>query len=346
MSVLDKGISRRAFLLSCLAGAGAGSFAWINPAQSRSRLHQAEWYNFGTIVDVTLIEADAERANQALTSLAMEFTRRNKEWHPWQPGTMHDINQAIREGESIAIDQHMQSMIAQIQQLHSSSLGGFNPTIGQAVSMWGFHGQQDEDWAPPSNAAIQQWLANHPTPVDLEVQSGRLSSNNTSVQLDLGGYAKGYALELGLDMLQSSGINNALINAGGDLVALGSQGDRPWQIGIRHPQQQGAIAWVETQGREAVFSSGNYERFHEKDGVRYTHIIHPDTGRPVTEIASATVILENAARADAAATALVVNGIKNWRVSAEAMGIKYAMIVDQYGHAEMTDAMRARISLA
>ncbi len=345
MSVLDKGISRRSFLLSCLAGAGAGSFAWISPAESKQSLHSIRWYSFGTLVDVTIVDSDAERVNGALKSLAVEFNLRNIEWHPWKPGTMLDINKALSQGKSIPVDEHMSCMVAQIKQLYASSNGAFNPTIGKAVSLWGFHGQQNDNWAPPAQQAITAWLAQHPTADDLLLTDGILSSSNPSVQLDLGGYAKGYALELGLDVLQSTGIENALINAGGDLVTLGSQGSRPWHIGIRHPQQQGEIAWVETEDREAVFTSGNYERFHEKDGVRYTHIIHPQTGRPVTEVASASVIHKNGAIADASATALVVNGLNNWRETAQSMGIEYAMVVDQHGHAEMTDAMKSRTTL-
>ncbi len=345
MSVLNKGISRRSFLMSCLAGAGAGSFAWISPAESKQALHSIRWYSFGTLVDVTIADSDAQRVNQALKSLALEFNLRNTQWHPWKPGTMQDINQALSQGQAVAVDQHLINMVAQIKQLHSTSEGGFNPTIGQAVGLWGFHGQQDAGWTPPSNAAIEQWLSSHPTPEDLTIEDGMLSSVNPSVQLDLGGYAKGYALDLGLDLLQAAGIENALINAGGDLVTLGRQGSRPWQIGIRHPQQQGEIAWLEVQGREAVFTSGNYERYHEKDGVRYTHILNPNTGRPVTEIASASVILNNGAKADAAATALVVNGIQNWRQTAKSMGIELAMVVDGQGQMEMTEAMKSRLIL-
>lgn len=345
MSVLDRGISRRSFLLSCLAGAGAGAFAWISPADSKQSMHNVRWYSFGTLVDVTIVDSDVQRVNHALKSLSLEFNRRNSEWHPWKPGSMLDINQALSRGESIPVDEHMSRMVRQIKQLYASSYGTFNPAIGKVVSLWGFHGQQDDDWNPPAPQQIAAWLEQHPTADDLVLNDGILSSNNPALQLDLGGYAKGYAIDLGLDMLQAAGIENALINAGGDLVTLGSQGSRPWHIGIRHPQQQGEIAWLETKGREAVFTSGNYERFHEKDGVRYTHIIHPWTGMPVTEIASASVIHKNGAIADAAATALVVNGVNNWREIAQSMGIDYAMIVDQQGHAQMTDAMRSRVTL-
>ena len=345
MSVLDKGISRRSFLLSCVAGAAAGSFAWISPAQSKSSLHNIRWYSFGTLVDVTVVDADANRLNAALKALALEFNRRNIEWHPWKAGAMQNINRALSRGESILIDDHLAKMVTEIKLLHASSMGAFNPTIGKAVSLWGFHGQQNENWSPPQEQLIQSWLKHHPTADDLLLDGNKLSSRNTSVQLDLGGYAKGYALDLGLDLLQAAGIENAIINAGGDLVTLGNQGDRPWQIAIRHPQQQGEIAWLETEGREAVFTSGNYERFHEKDGKRYTHIIHPKTGRPVTEIASASVILNNGARADAAATALVVNGIQSWRQTAVSMGIELAMIVDEQGQVQMTEGMKSRVKL-
>lgn len=342
---INKATSRRSFLLSCLAGAGAGAFAWISPAQSKQPLHNIRWYSFGTLVDVTIADADTDRVNAALKALALEFNLRNTQWHPWKPGSMLDINQALSRGESIPVDQHIEKMVTEIKSLHATSQGAFNPTIGRAVSLWGFHGQQDDGWTPPAQQQITAWLQQQPTPDDLLLKAGMLSSRNPSVQLDLGGYAKGYALDLGLDLLQAAGIENALINAGGDLVTLGSQGSRPWKIGIRHPQQQGEIAWLETKGREAVFTSGNYERYHEKAGVRYTHIIDPRTGRPVTEIASASVILDNGAKADAAATALVVNGVNNWRQTAQSMGIELAMIVDGQGRVEMTEAMSSRVSL-
>ena len=138
-----------------------------------------------------------------------------------------------------------------------------------------------------------------------------------------------------------------MINAGGDLVTLGHAPDEhPWRVAIRHPQRNGQIAWLEVYGSEAVFTSGNYERYREHNGIRYPHIIDPRTGGAVQEIASATVVHRDAALADAAATALVVAGSKHWRDVAERLGVDQAMVVDAQGRIDQTSAMAERLRLS
>ncbi|MGD2118573.1 MAG: FAD:protein FMN transferase [Chromatiales bacterium] len=335
-------VSRRSFLAGCL---GAGAFTLLARHHVNTPVHRERWYQFGTLVDVSIAEDDEQRVNTALTQLASEFRQRNHDWHPWKAGLMGDINQAFVRGESIAVDQLMKDMIHEITALHIASDGLFNPAIGRIVALWGFHGSDAPDWQPPEHADIDAVLASRPSPLDLQLNNSQLLSRNSTVQLDLGGYAKGYALKLGMQLLKAAGIENAVINAGGDLVTSGNQGSRPWQIGIRHPQKRGAIAWVESSESEAIFTSGNYERFHEKDGVRYAHILDPKTGRPVDQISSATVIHDNAAFADAAATALVVAGTKDWLDTAAALGIEQAMIVDAHGKVQMTPAMAYRTNV-
>jgi thiamine biosynthesis lipoprotein len=328
-------LSRRAFLSTCAAGIGAGAFAHVNFADPETRLHQVSWYNFGTVIEVIVADNDLKKVNNALLNLSQQFHRQNTDWHPWKAGMMGDINDAIQRGESIAIDRHMQQMMLQIQHLYVTSEGSFNPTIGKIVSLWGFHGQQSSGWNPPSTQDIDTLLQQQSSPLDLRIKEGMLHSANPSIQLDLGGYAKGYALNMGVELMKSAGLDNVLINAGGDLKVCGQQGARPWKIGIRDPENQGIIAWVEPEGSESVFTSGNYERYHQKNGVRYTHIINPRTGMPVKEISSATVIHEDAAIADAAATALVVEGASGWRQKAASMGIRKAMVVVENGRVEM-----------
>jgi len=165
------------------------------------------------------------------------------------------------------------------------------------------------------------------------------------VQLDVGAFAKGYAIDQAIALLQRHGINNAIVNAGGDLRAIGQRGQRPWRIGIRHPQQPGIIAALEIQGNESVFTSGNYERFYQHEGQRFHHIIDPRSGYPGNDTLSVTVIHSNAATADAAATALLIAGPQHWRTIARQMGIDQAMLVDKQLTVHMTPAMSRRVKL-
>ena len=138
-------------------------------------------------------------------------------------------------------------------------------------------------------------------------------------------------------------IHNAIINTGGDLSVSGTHGNRPWRIGIRHPRKEAAIAWLEASDNESVFTSGDYERYYMHKGKRYHHILDPRTGYPAQGSSSVTVIHDNAAEADAAATALFVAGPQYWHSIALSMGIRYVMLIDTEGTIHMNPAMVERI---
>jgi thiamine biosynthesis lipoprotein len=169
-----------------------------------------------------------------------------------------------------------------------------------------------------------------------------MSSSNRAVQLDFGGIAKGYALDIACSTLRNMGVDNAIVNAGGDLRAFGSHGPRPWRIAVRAPKG-GIIASIETGADEAVFTSGNYERFRQDKDKRYPHILDPRTGWPVSDVASVTVITAEGWLADASATALIVAGLSDWREVARSLDLELVMLVDENGKAWLTDKMAERV---
>jgi thiamine biosynthesis lipoprotein len=180
---------------------------------------------------------------------------------------------------------------------------------------------------------------------DLTINGIRLRNTNPAVKLDLGAIAKGYAVDFVINNLKSEGIKNALINADGDLKVLGQHGDHPWHIGIRDPRANGIIASLDAHDGEAVFTSGDYEHYYDYQGKRYNHILDPRTGYPADKTRSVTVIDNDGARADAAATALFVAGPAQWLTIAKDMGITQAMLIDSHGVIYMTPQMHQRIKL-
>ena len=336
-------MSRRTFINTCL---GLGVIAVAGRQAARADVHRERWYLFGTLVDVTISGVSHSDARSMLAALSTELQRRNRDWHPWKPGVMRDINNAIASRAPIRVDRHMAHMLEHVRQLHQASDGLFNPAIGRVVAHWGFHGGTADGWHTPRRDVIDRLIASRPSPMDLQLSRGWLRSTNPDVQIDLGGYAKGYAIDLGRRLIAEQGVEHALINAGGDLVTLGSapQGV-PWNVAIRHPQRAGRIAWLTTAGGEAVFTSGSYERFREAGGRRYPHIIDPRSGEPVRGIASATVVHADPALADAAATALVVAGPGRWRDVADRLDVDLAMVVDDRGRVSLTPAMHDRVRL-
>jgi thiamine biosynthesis lipoprotein len=142
------------------------------------------------------------------------------------------------------------------------------------------------------------------------LEGQQLHKASPQLQLDLGGIAKGYAVDRAVAILKQHGVANAAVNAGGDMYLLGQRPERPWRIGIQHPREEkGVLETVQISNR-AVVTSGDYERFFEKDGVRYHHIFDPQTGIPARECQSVTIITDSVALGDALATAVFVLGPK------------------------------------
>jgi thiamine biosynthesis lipoprotein len=324
---------------------GISAISLLKPGVSRAGLHEKSWRLFGTDVEVSVLHPDSRQAATALDRLFIALAQMNRDWHPWAPGQMQAINSAISSGEPVRVNAHIEAMLTEVQRLYRASAGSFNPAIGNLAAAWGFHGEQAQDWQPPAQAELDAVLASRPSPLDLHIDDGVLTSTNKAVRLDFGGYAKGYALEAGMQILRQAGIEHAMIDAGGDVVALGSDGMRGWQAGVPHPYRSGIIARIESGRDEAVFTSRNLDKFNQYQGVRYTHVLDPRTGRPADQFVSATVVHDRAAIADAAATALIVAGIGQWESIADAMGVEHAILVDRQGGLHYTSAMAKRVSI-
>lgn len=299
----------------------------------QDRKFQQQFYVFGTLVGITLWDESPEKAEKAAQTLVQTFQEYHQQWHSWQADSqLTALNQAIAAGESWQVhDSLISPLTVMAQHFYQTSDGFFNPAIGQLVGLWGFHADELPTGPLPSEKQIAKLLAAKPKMTDIQVKGHVISANNPAVQLDFGAFAKGYALDLIIEKLKSMGIKNAIVNAGGNLKAIGKAGDRPWMIGIRHPsptEKVGVIAAIPVETEMSVVTSGNYERYREFEGSRYSHIIDPNTGWPVKGVSSVTVVDESATLADAASTALMVAGLQDWHRIARQMGVKYVMLID------------------
>lgn len=300
---------------------------------------------FGTLVEIIIRDADEHTARQALKAVNTDFRKMHEDWHAWKPGEMSRLNHAFSEGKTMRVSPFLLPLIKQAKAFEEASDGLFNPAIGAMVAAWGFHADELPKGSPPPREKIRKLVQAHPSMADIRIMGQDVSSANPAVSLDFGGFAKGSALDQAAGTLKSYGINNAILNAGGDLNVIGSHGERPWKVGIRHPRNWGVLASVELAPDEVLYTSGNYERFFEHKGVRYAHILDPRTGWPVDHIVSASVIGKSGTAADAAATALTVAGPKEWHRIAKRMGVKLALLVDAKGRIYLNPAMKARIEL-
>ena len=312
-------------------------------ACQRDEEQSAEIFVFGTIVEVKLWGVPQEQADRAFAELQQMFQGMHRDWHAWEPGRLTEINKAFAKGQPAEADEDIVEMVRRSQSFERSTEGRFNPAIGGLIRLWGFHtSDYPVTGPPPTRADIDEFLTHGPSSRYIRIDGLQLSSENPFVQLDFGGIAKGYAVDLAIARLRELGIGNAIVNAGGDLRAMGHHGERPWRVAVRNPGG-GVIGAVEVRGDEALFTSGNYERYRQHQQERYPHILDPRSGWPVEDVASVTVITTEGITADAAATALVVAGIAGWPAVASALDLDQVLVVDESGLVYLTAEMARRV---
>jgi thiamine biosynthesis lipoprotein len=307
------------------------------------KIHNERMLAFGTVVELSIYTADTELARAAGEAVRQDLDYMHRAWHGWEPGPMGRTNQLLATGGEFSANPSILPLILEGQRLEEESKGLFNPALGGLFALWGFHADERAPAPPPADTDIRALLDQRPSMTDIQVRGIRIHSTNPAVQLDMGGYAKGYGVDRAMERLMDLGVEHAILNAGGDLRAIGQPGQRPWRIGIRHPDGEGVLASLELRGDESVYTSGDYEREFSHEGVRYHHILDPRTGQPARESRSVTVIADNGAQADASATALFVAGPQGFAEIAAAMGITQAMLVDRQGTVHMTPTMALRI---
>jgi len=207
------------------------------------------------------------------------------------------------EGTPIT-DTEIINVINIAQQISKESDGAFDITVEPLVKLWGFFSDNPH---LPGKEEIQKTLKQTGWQ-HLVIKDGQVTKDLPDLHIDLGGIAKGYGLAEAVKILKEQGINSALIEAGGQVHAFGYVDGNPWKVGIRNPRGTGFVAALAAIEETDISTSGDYERFFEKDGVRYHHILDPKTGYPAKEMMSVSVITADPTLADAWSTALFIMG--------------------------------------
>ena len=313
-------------------------------AERATPVQEQQFLAFGTLVSVSLYDVDAARAAAAFDEIETLFNQLHRDWHAWEASPLTELNRQLHEHGEAEVPDVIQPLLEPAQRLSIQSGGLFNPAIGRLLNLWGFQSDTPAT-QPPAPEAIAATLALAPAMTDLQLEGTHLRTDNRAVQLDFGAFAKGVAVDRAIDALRARGIDNAIVNAGGDLRAIGRRGERAWRIGVRNPRGPGMLAVIETQGDESIFTSGDYERGFDFEGRHYHHILDPRSGYPATGASSVTVIHPDAAVADAAATALLVAGDPDWRGLARDLQLREVMLVDNRGNVHVTAAMAGRVKI-
>jgi thiamine biosynthesis lipoprotein len=318
--------------------------ALLLAACAAPRDHTLEFYALGTEVSVSLYAVSEGQAEDASEQLQSYFARVGHDWYPWSPGELRWINIAIALQESANVSPRLATVIRRAAEIERLSDNRFNAGLGRITERWGLHEPGDEPPRKPHINEIARLLAQAMGVTSVRWIDDRIVGAPQGLMLDLGGIAKGAILEDSVQILQRLEITNAIINIGGDLTVMGTVNGRPAKIGIRSPVEAVAVASVEVGAGETIVTSGDYERFIEIDGERYSHILNPRTGYPVEHTSAVTVIHTDAILADAAATALMVGGSAEFEQLTDALELEFAVLIDASGDLRLTPAMDLRLN--
>lgn len=310
-----------------------------------------ESFVFGTRVELLITGVPEAKALAAGSQVLAEFDRIHRTYHAWQPSALSALNAAIAAGKPMEVSPEFAGYIRQLQQLAADSDYLFDPGIGRLIALWGFHSDEFKTRLP-DETALAALTKQRPSIADIQLDGLRVTSRNPAVALDFGGYLKGVALDRAAQILRTAGIHNALINIGGNVMALGTKNGVPWRVGIQHPRPAtvgGApLASLELRDGEALGTSGDYYRFFEINGRRYCHLLDSRTGYPAMGTQSVTILIPPGAtagmRSDVLSKPLFIAG-DAWLRQASKLNVIAALKVGAGGTAIATPAMRSRLKM-
>lgn len=298
---------------------------------------------FGTLVTVEIAAPEGPRTRAALDRVEALYRQLDQDWRSFGPGELGRVNARLARGEAAGLSPRLAALVARALELQERSGGLFDPRVGRLVGLWGFRDFASGDPAgPPAQGAVDAARDADIGRATLRLDGLRLVPS-APLELELAGIAKGSALAAGAAELGAAGVADALIAAGGDVIALGTRGGRPWRVGVRDPAGPGVLGTVELAPGEAAASSGDYERRYRAGGEVAHHVLDPRTGRPARGAAGATVIGTDPELANVAALALMVGGPDAFDDLAVRLGVECALLVTPAGELRMTPAMQRRL---
>ena len=296
--------------------------------------------------DTQLLVRDASTKSMQKTSRLIQdlLQNQNRQSHAWKSSELHTINLALASGRSAAISNENLHLLDISKPLYVASDAYYDPSIGSLVNMWGFYTDKFPiSNSPPNSEQISGWMASKPAFLDIKVDGETISASNPNTQLDFSTILEGSAAIEIRRIAAKHQINDALIKMGSDQFTIGHSTSKPWTVVLNDPFG-GELGQIELQGNEALFSSGNFNKFRvAPTGSRWGHILNPMTGKPSQGSAAVVVLHRDPVLADAASSALMAAGPGNFGKLVKRMKLACAMMVTEENELLITTQMKKRI---
>jgi thiamine biosynthesis lipoprotein len=276
-----------------------------------SGLSHGKWFEgnegiMGTNIHVELWSDSAQQGEDAIQAVMGEMQRINQLMSPYIASSeLSQLNSSAAD-TPVPVSKELYELIALSVELAKETDGAFDITFASVGYLYNYRESQKPEQGQ-IEALLQAINYRH---IRFDLTEHSISFAHPNVKIDLGGIAKGHAVDNAIDILKQRGIKHGLVTAGGDTKLLGDRRGKPWLVGIRDPRNKDKQAVVLPLADTALSTSGDYERYFEQDGERFHHILSPKTGTSAYEVQSVSIIGQRSTLNDALSTAVFVLGVQ------------------------------------
>jgi thiamine biosynthesis lipoprotein len=282
-------------MVACVFSHGPASADWLGDSRPL----------MGTQISVQLWHDDPRAGEAAVEAVFAEMLRIDELMSTYIDDSRISLINREAADHAVEAGDELYDLIVRSLDISILTRGAFDITYDSVGQHYDFRRKQR-----PDRETIEQELGRIDYRlVETHPATGSIRFLQQGVRINLGGIAKGYAVERGVRILRGLGVRHAIVTAGGDSRLLGDRRGQPWMVGVRDPRKENEVSIRIPLENEAISTSGDYERFFEEGGKRYHHIIQPATGEPVNGIHSATVVGPDAVITDALSTSVFVMGV-------------------------------------
>lgn len=315
---------------------------FLPSCESREKVYKKSRITMDTIVAITVSSSAERKAEKAIDSAFDELDRLGKIFNFFSTDSevaLINRNAGIKPAR---VSKETLGIIEKALYASENTGGAFDISIGPAAALWDFHAKT----IPPGSALKEKLKLVGYKNIIIDRVNSTVFLKKKGMMIDLGGIAKGYAADKAVEILKKSGIRSGIVAVAGDIKTFGTKpGGGLWRVGINNPRKNNGnkeIFAVVSLTDTAISTSGDYERFFVKDGIRYHHILDPKTGSPSYECRSVSVITKDGAFADSFSTGIFILGPRKGIAALKKLGFD-GIIVDKNGGISVTDGLKGKI---
>lgn len=333
-------LNARSIAIAGLALASFASCAEVSPSPlpivvKRTQMHM------GTLVAITAVASDKSVGDRAMQAAFDEIKRLEQLLSTWRSDSeLSRVNQEAGR-RPVPVSRETLELVARSLEMAQLTHGGFNIALGPAIEAWSVIERQriPDERELQGLKPLVDW-----TRIQVNQEARTIYLLQQGMQIDVGGIGKGYAADRAVEEMKRVGARGGVVALSGDIKTFGVLPDQNrFPVGIRHPREEGALIAMIDLNDEAISTAGDYERFFERDGVRYHHILDPQTLQPARACQSVTVIAKEGTTADGLDTGIFVLGPEQGMALVERLPGVEAIIIDQEGKITVSSGLRGRL---